>query len=186
MFDIPLNAYLIFVMDMLKPTSRRKNMKKFLLIVLVCLLAASTLFAADYKGASKKDSFGIGLNLGTNTGVIVNYGFGKFDLEAIVGFGFIGGNGLNAEVAGNFCLVDFAKGNFDGSMPLTIGAEGYLATNFDFFRFGALVPVKVAYTFPKFPMSLYIRVAPGIDFDCSNDFKPGFAFHGSLGATYNF
>lgn len=160
-------------------------MKKFLLIVMVCLLAVSGVFAASYKGASDKDSFGLGLNLGTNNGVIINYGLGKVDLEAIVGFGVINGS-LDVEIAGNYCLIDFAKGNFAGSMPLTVGAEGYLSTDFDYLGVGALVPVKLSYTFPKVPMTLYLRVAPGVYFQLVDEFDAGFGIHGSIGATYNF
>ena len=50
----------------------------------------------------------------------------------------------------------------------------------------ALVPVKLTYTFPKFPMSLYMRVAPGVGIQLVDAVKVSFGIQGSLGATYNF
>ena len=161
-------------------------MKKVLVIALVLLLSISTVFAASYKGASEKNSFSIGLNLGTNSGVVVNYGMGKFDIEGIVGFGLFN-KSLDAEVAFNYAILDIAKScKFDGYMPLTVGGEAYLSTDFNFFGVGGLVPVKIAYTFPKFPMTLYFRVAPGVFFDLTPNQDVKFGIHASLGATYNF
>lgn len=165
-------------------------MKKVLVIALVALLSVSALFAADYKGASKKDSFGIGLNAGTNSGVIVNYGMGKFDLEGIVGFGVLNGTGLDIEVAANYLIVDVAKeAKIDGKMPFTVGAEVGLLMGFKnsfSLRINVLAPLKLSYTFPKFPMSIYFRVAPGVGIPVVNGGTVGFAIESAIGATYNF
>ncbi len=166
-------------------------MKKILTFALVALLVVSSAFAAaSYKGASKKDSFAIGLNAGTNTGVIVNYGMGKFDLEGIVGFGFLNGSGLDVEAAANYSIIDVAKQcKFDGSMPFTVGLGTDLAFRFsDPFSMyvGVLVPLKLAYTFPKVPVSLFLRVAPGVNFQVVPELKASFGISGSIGATYNF
>lgn len=161
-------------------------MKKALVFVLVALLAVGTVFASA-KGASEKDSISVGLNLGTSNGAILNFGFGQFDLETIIGFGVINGSGLSVEVAGNFEVVDVAEQcNFAGSMPFTVGGEGYLSTDFDFLGMGALVPLKLTYTFPKVPVSLYFRFAPGVHFDIVPEFNVKFGVSASLGATYNF
>ncbi len=165
-------------------------MKKVVVIALVALLSVSSVFAASYMGASKKNSVAVGLNAGTNTGVVVNYGMGKFDLEGIVGFGVINGTGLDVEAAANYSIVDVAKEcKFDGSMPFTVGVGTDLAFRFsDPFKMyiGVLVPLKLAYTFPKFPMSLYIRVAPGVNLQVCDSFGASFGISGSIGATYNF
>ncbi len=166
-------------------------MKKILTIALVALLVVSSAFAAtSYKGASKKDSFAIGLNAGTNTGVIVNYGLGKFDLEGIVGFGVLNGSGLDVEAAANYEIIDVAKQcKFDGAMPFTVGLGADLAFRFsDPFSMyvGVLVPLKLTYIFPKVPVSLFLRVAPGVTFQVVPELNAGFVISGSIGATYNF
>lgn len=166
-------------------------MKRVAVIALVALLAVSSVFAASsYSGASKKNSVAVGLNAGTNTGVVVNYGMGKFDLEGIVGFGILNGTGLDVEAAANYSIVDVAKEcKFDGSMPFTVGVGTDFAFRFsDPFKMyiGVLVPLKLAYTFPKFPMSLYIRVAPGVNLQIRDEFGASFGISGSIGATYNF
>lgn len=167
-------------------------MKKLAVIALVALLSVSSVFASSslYKGASKKGSVSVGLNAGTNTGVVVNYGTGNFDIEGIVGFGVLNGSGLDVEAAASYSIVDVAEEcKFDGSMPFTVGLGADLA-----FRFsdplqmyvGVLVPLKLTYTFPKFPASLYIRVAPGVNIQVVDTLNASFGISGSIGATYNF
>lgn len=167
-------------------------MKKVFAVLLVVLLSVSALYAGlgdSYKGSSDKGSLAVGLNLGTNAGVVVNYGMGDFDLEGIVGFGLLNG-ALDVEAAANYEILDLAKDlKIKGSMPLTIGGEvGLWAKLSDPFLMGinALVPVKLTYTFPKFPMSLYMRVAPGVGIQLVDAVKFSFGIQGSLGATYNF
>lgn len=167
-------------------------MKKTLAILLVVMLSVSALYAGlgdSYKGASKKEALAVGINLGTNNGVAVNYGLGKFDLEGILGFGILNGT-LDAEAAANYKILDLAKElKIDGTMPLTVGFGGGLWAKFGQpFQMGinALVPVKVSYTFEDFPVNLYIRVAPGVGIQLVDSVKLSFAIQGSLGATYNF
>ena len=157
-------------------------MKKTLAILLVVMLSVSALYAGlgdSYKGASKKEALAVGINLGTNNGVAVNYGLGKFDLEGILGFGILNGT-LDAEAAANYKILDLAK-------ELKIGG-GLWAKFSQPFQMGinALVPVKVSYTFEDFPVNLYIRVAPGLGIQLVDSVKLSFAIQGSLGATYNF
>ena len=160
-------------------------MKKVALFILVAILSVSTVFAASY-GASKKDTLSIGLNLGSNNGVVINYGMGKFDLEGIVGFSLFNRN-MDIEIAANYALFDIAEmADFAGSMPFTVGAEGIISTDFKDFGVGAVVPLKLTYTFPKVPVSLYFSIAPGVMFNIVPDFDPKFYIPVSLGATYNF
>ena len=161
------------------------NMKKFALVAIVILLSVSTVFASAY-GASKKDALSIGLNLGSNNGVVVDYGMGKFDLEAIVGFSLFNKN-MDVEIAANYALFDIADmADFAGYMPFTVGAEGVISTNFKDFGVGATVPMKLAYTFPKVPVTLYFRVAPGVMFSIAPEWDVNLYVPVSLGATYNF
>lgn len=167
-------------------------MKKTVAILLVVLLSSAALFAGlgdSYKGASKKDALSVGLNLGTNAGVVVNYGMGDFDFEGIVGFGLLNG-ALEVEAAANYKILDLAKDlKIKGEMPLTVGGEvGLWAHLNQPFMMGvnALVPVKLTYTFPEFPMSLYMRVAPGVGIQLVDSVNVKFGIQGSLGALYNF
>ncbi|MDY5930697.1 MAG: hypothetical protein SPJ34_01550, partial [Candidatus Ornithospirochaeta sp.] len=59
--------------------------KKALLICLLAALLVSPVFADSTKGTEKDGSFGLGLNLGTNTGVGMKFGMGSFDVLANVG-----------------------------------------------------------------------------------------------------
>lgn len=170
-------------------------MKKALAVVLVVMLSVGSLFAAsDARGASKEGSFGVGANLGTDLGVYLDWGMGMFDLDVIAGFYpglFSKTIGVFGEVGANFAVVDFADvGDFAGSMPLSVGGAGLVA-----FQFGSifdmsvevLVPLKLEYTFPKVPVSLFLRLAPGLGFyNMVHEFGINFAFQGSIGATYNF
>ena len=162
------------------------RMKKAMVFVLVALMAIGSVFAVT-QGASKENTLGVGLNAGSNTGLILNYGMGKFDLEGIIGFGALNG-GLDVEVAANFEIVDVAREcNFPGKMPFTIGAEGYITTDFsNLFGLGVLAPFKLAYTFEDVPVSLFIKFAPGVVFYFAPEFSADFGFHAALGATYNF
>ncbi len=162
-------------------------MKKALVFVLVALLAVGMIFAGNAKGASKKDALSLGINVGTNNGVVVNYGFGKFDLESIVGFGVLNGTGLDIEVAGNFEVVDVAKEcRFDGAMPFTVGGEVFVQTDFKEVGLGVVAPLKLAYTFEDAPVTLYFRVAPGVYITFGENADVGFGVSAGLGATYNF
>ena len=167
-------------------------MKKALAILLVVLVSVSALYAGlgdSYKGASKKDALAVGLNLGTNAGVVLNYGMGDFDLEGIVGLSLLNG-AIDVEAAANYKILDLAKElDIDGSMPFTIGGEVALWANLNEpFKLGvsANVPFKLTYTFPKFPMNIYLRLAPGVGIQLVDSVNIGIAMQGSLGATYNF
>ena len=168
-------------------------MKKILALLIVVLLSVSAIYAGitdEYKGTMKKDALAVGLNAGTNSGVVVNYGMGDFDLEGIVGFSFINGSGLDVEVAANYEVADFSKDlKIKGSMPFTVGGEAGVWMKFgDAFKLGvnALVPLKVTYSFPKFPMNVYLRIAPGLELQIVDAINIGFGIQGSIGATYNF
>ena len=68
-------------------------MKKVLLaLILVALVLVPA--AAATERASKTD-LAVGLNLGTNNGVGIQYRMNDFDIIANVGFGFLGGNSLS-------------------------------------------------------------------------------------------
>ncbi len=169
-------------------------MKKTLVVLLVALLCVGTAFAAtsyrSYRGASKKDTLSLGLNIGTDSGFIVNYGMGKFDIEGVFAFGFINGKGLHVEGGVAYEIVDVAdECNFKGEMPFTLGGTLDLAVMFGdklWATLGVLVPAKLSYTFDNVPISLYLRLAPGLLISFKETVGVGFAMEGSIGATYSF
>ena len=58
-------------------------MKKALTVLLVLVaIVAMPLAAADSRGTSEEGAIGIGLNLGTNNGLGLKFGMGKFDIVA--------------------------------------------------------------------------------------------------------
>ena len=70
--------------------------KKVLVLLVVAILAITPAMAANSKGASEDGSVGIGLNLGTNTGLGLKFGMGKFDIFANIGLDMfsLGSDGL--------------------------------------------------------------------------------------------
>ena len=72
--------------------------KKVLVLLVIALMAAVPAMAASTRGAADDGSVGIGLNLGTNTGLGMKFGMGKFDIFADVGLSVIGGMGLGFDV----------------------------------------------------------------------------------------
>ena len=99
--------------------------KKVLLIALLVALLLAPLSAASIRGTENDGAVGVGLNLGTNMGVGLKFGFGDFDVLANIGldsFSLDGnGLGLGGDVAfsWNYYTID---GGRDLQFPLTVGA----------------------------------------------------------------
>lgn len=170
--------------------------KRVLIIALLIALILVPVSAASYRGSERDGAFGIGLNLGTNTGVGLKFGMGNFDILANVGllnFG-IGEDGLSMSgdvaVSYNVYTID---GGRNLEFPITVGLGA--TTSFHFgdpflFNLGVVVPVGIEYSFaqlnPDVPITVYLRLAPGVSLINGNDFKVGFAFAGYLGALWMF
>lgn len=167
-------------------------MKKTLLIVLVVLLLATPLFAASYNGVTKKNSVGVGLNLGTNTGVGMRFGMGDFDIIANVGLANFGvssnGIGISADAAVSYNVYTLAIEKLEFPVTVGLGANGsFYFGDTSAISIAALVPVGIEYTFDGAPITVYLRLAPGLSFNIvGSDFKLGFGFAGYLGALWNF
>ncbi len=173
-------------------------MKKVVLVVLLVALILAPVMAANnpmqkYSGATKKDSLGIGLNLGTNTGVGISYGMGKYDVIADIGLNNFGVYplSLRADCCFVYTLYDVVLSDDLGiskaTLPVTVGLAGAAGLTFaDDFQFGVsvLVPVGIQYTFDNFPCTLYLRIAPGLSLVDQSGFAIGFGFAGYIGALY--
>lgn len=168
--------------------------KKVLVILLVLVLAMSTVFAANTKGTTAKNSFGIGLNAGTNSGLALRFGMGKFDLQGDVGFALIG-KGLNVDfgAAFNFANVQFNDGaRRIGELAFTTGPMAGLLMKFSPFEIALDIDwvMAMSYEFAQIPLSLYLRLGGGVTlaFVDSKD-QPvifGGNFTGALGVLWTF
>ncbi len=166
--------------------------KKVLILLFVAILAAAPAMAASTKGSSSDGSFGIGLNLGTNTGLGMKFGMGKFDILANVGLANfnIGSNGFNlgGDVAVSYEVYDIhIKG--EHHMPITVGLGA--AMNFRFadqfgFDLSIVVPVGLEYQIPDVPIAFYLRLAPGLAIMENTNINLNFGFAGYIGVLWMF
>lgn len=106
--------------------------KKIALIAVIFALIMTPVFAAG--GVSEDNSMGVGLNLGTNTGVALRFGLGDFDVLANLGFDmlniFNGDFTLAGDAAAswNFYTIDGGRGL---EFPLTVGVGVNTAISFN-------------------------------------------------------
>ena len=165
--------------------------KKAIVLLIIAVLAITPAMAAP-RGSSSEGSVGVGLNLGTNTGLGLKFDMGKFDILANIGLmNFnIGADGFNlgTDVAVSYEVYDFDLGG-EHHMPLTLGLGAVMG--FDIgktfgFDLGLVVPVGIEYKIPDFPMSFYLRLAPGIGLVDNSSFRMHFAFAGYIGALWVF
>ena len=164
--------------------------KKVLLIALLVALILAPVTAASYRGSENDGAIGVGLNLGTNTGVGLKFGFGDFDVLANIGLDNFRFNpfSLGGDVAVSYEVYDFDFGR-GHHMPLTVGVGASMGFVFDdpfVFDLAVLVPVGISYQIPDFPMQFYLRLAPGLRLLEQTKFNLGFGFAGYIGALWMF
>ena len=164
-------------------------MRKVIIALLALMLIALPLTAGTI-GASKKDSVGLGLNIGTNTGLGVKYGFGDFDLLANIGLADFRVDpfalGVDAALSYQVYDIEIDRNNH---MPVTVGIGGNVNFVFDDkakIDVSLLVPVGIEYTFNKVPFNLYLRLAPGVQIFKNSDVDFGFDFQANIGVLYMF
>ena len=172
--------------------------KKVLVLLVVAALAILPATAADYRGTSKKGEWGVGLNLGTNTGVALKYGYGDFDIFGTVGFDFLNLNidpfqfSVGLDVGVTYQVYDIDLGG-KHHMPVTVGfmipvgfviSEGNGGFNVNL---GVVVLAGLEYEIPTVPLEFYLKagVGPGFKFGGSGfDMYP--AWSAGLGILYKF
>ncbi len=168
--------------------------KKIALVALIFAMLVTPAFAIG--GVSDDNSFGIGLNLGNNTGVGMRFGFGDFDVLANVGLAAFSlnssglGLGGDAAFSWNFYTIDGGRAL---EFPLTVGAG--VSSSFFFgenttVNLSVLFPVGVEYNFdqldPDVPITVYFRLAPGFTVLKANNPDVSFEMSAYLGALWNF
>ena len=171
---------------------KKKMKKKVLLIALLVALILAPVTAASYRGSEKNGTFGVGLNLGTNTGVGLKFGMGDFDILANIGLSNFQVSADRFSLAGDIAAsyevydVDFGKGHH---MPITVGGGvtmGFTIGEQFGLDLSVVVPVGVSYQIPDFPMQFYLRLAPGLMLLKQTEFKLDFGFAGYIGALWMF
>ena len=165
--------------------------KKVLILLVVAVLAIAPAMAAT-RGSSDDGSFGIGLNLGTNTGLGMKFGLGKFDVIANIGIDalHIGSNGigLGGDVGFNYEVYDIdIKGPHH--MPVTLGLMipmGFFFGDPFNMNLGVVLVAGLEYQIPDVPVLFYLRVGLGVNLLIAPEFKPDVGGAGSLGVLYVF
>lgn len=163
--------------------------KKIIAIVLVVALALCSLTAASTTGTSKKNAFSLGVGLGTNSGVAVKYGMGKFDLQANVGIVI-----RNSEVSFsgdvgafyNFYDINFKAGSSKQTISLTTGPLVGMNVQNGLFGLDAIWTIGAEYTFNKVPVTMFTKLGGGYGMVFADSVNGNFAFYGVLGAVYTF
>ena len=167
--------------------------KKIVAIVLIVALAVTGLFAAkSTNGTSKKGQFSIGAGVGTDVAVVAKYGMGKFDLQGDLSLDFLNGNALAVDCGGFYNFYDWnvVSGSLKAPqyISFTTGPLAKLIVNFNSgVGLGALWCVGAEYTFPKVPVTVFLKVGLGAKFDFSQGgVGTGVTGYGILGGLYNF
>ena len=170
--------------------------KKAIILLVVAALAIAPAAAAQYKGATDEGSWGVGLNLGTNTGVAIKYGYGDFDIFGNVVFDFLNlktdpfrfSIGVDVGLSYEVFDVDFGGGHH---MPITVGLlfpMGFIINESSLdFNLGVQAQAGIEYQIPKVPVSFYLRLGVGLDMLFgSSGITLGPGFSGGLGVLYVF
>ena len=168
----------------------REMKKKVLLVALLVALILAPVTAASYRGSEQDGAIGVGLNLGTNTGVGLKFGFGDFDILANIGLDNFGFNPfrLGGDVAVSYEVYDIdIKGPHH--MPVTLGLGAKMNFRFEDnfgFDLALVVPVGLEYQIPDVPVAFYVRLAPGISIMENTQININFAFAGYIGVLWMF
>ena len=163
--------------------------KKVIAIVLVFALAVTGLFAASTNGTSKKGEVSVGAGIGTDLSLVVKYGMGKFDLQGDLSLDFLSGNAFAVDCGAfyNFYNWNVVSGSLKAPqyISFTTGPLAKLIVK-DGISLGALWGVGAEYTFPKVPVTVFLKVGLGAKLGFGDTFSVGFTGYGILGGLYNF
>ncbi len=167
--------------------------KKVLLVAVLALLLLAPLTAASTRGTASDGSVGVGLNLGTNTGLGLKFGMGKFDVIANIGVDamHIGSNGvgLGGDIGAFYEVYDIEIDRRN-HLPVTVGLMAPMGFFFGeqfAMNVGVLAAAGIEYTIPDVPINLYLRLGFGVDLGITNNgVEAGFGFSGGVGALWMF
>lgn len=164
--------------------------KKIVAIVLVVALALTGLFAAQStSGTSKKGQVSVGAGIGTDLSVVAKYGMGKFDLQGDLSLDFLNGSSFAVDCGAFYNFYDWNVVSGSLKAPQYISfTTGPLAKIIikNGVGLGLLWGVGAEYTFPKVPVTLFLKVGLGAKIDFGDSVKAGVTGYGVLGGLYNF
>lgn len=165
--------------------------KKIIALVLVFALALCAVSAASTSGTAKKDAFSVGIGLGTNSGVAVKYGMGKFDVQGNVGIAI-----KNSKVAFSgdvgafydFYDINFNTGALTKTQTISLTTGPVVGLNVQDGSLGLDIvwTVGAEYTFGKVPVTMFLKLGGGYGMLFADSVNGGFTFYGVLGAVYTF
>jgi len=159
--------------------------KKIILIILVVLaltpLMAANSFSFDNILNNEKN-WGIGLNLGTSAGVIVE--LNNKDYDFYLNFGFdVYSSGFSGAVGVDYKITEFniEKAKFD----VGIGGEVPVIFTSEIIIIKGLFTGSVSYQFEEIPLKTYIRLGLGAKINIYKGIlEPSFG--GGIGVIYQF
>ena len=165
--------------------------KKIIALVLVFALALCAVSAASSTGTAKKNAFSLGLAGGTNNGVAVKYGMGKFDIQGVVGLAvnhnspsFFGSVGAFYDVYDiNFNTGALTKTQ---TISITVGPLVGFVLQENLFGLDFVGAVGAEYTFSKVPVTAFLKLGGGYSLGLSDGFNSRPIFYGVIGALYTF
>jgi len=168
-------------------------MKKFLILIIVLLLASS--LYAENGVTSNKDiktikvpidgRAKIGVILGSPIGATFGYRFSNwFETNFIAGYDFCCSNAGMVGINGLFTLVNIGAGKA-GVLPLSLGPQiNFLFGGYKPFMMDILADLRLEYTFRDIPLNLFGEFGAGIRLFDRNGVN--FAFNSGLGIRYVF
>lgn len=165
--------------------------KKVIALVLIFALALCSVFAQSTTGTSKKNAFSLGIGLGTNNGVALKYGFGKFDLQGNVGVKVVGGVQFCGDVGAFYNFYDwkFNTGTFTKTQTISFTAGPVCAISYKSNTLGidVLGVAGAEYTWSDVPVTMFLKLGAGYGMKIAqSSFTGSVAFYGVLGALYTF
>lgn len=141
------------------------------------IVAVLLVFSVALAPALAENTFSIGVNTGTETGVGARWQSGGFDLMGHFGWENykVSPFTLGGDLQGSYRVATIAKGH-SIEVPLTLGLG--ISTDVDMnglWNISANVPVGFEYALAEVPMTIYLRVAPGVRFYSDGAFDCAFS-----------
>lgn len=154
--------------------------KMILLALLVSALCITPLFA--------NGPFSIGVNAGTQTGIVTRYQMGSFDMMGNIGWEYFRTKpfAVGASFQGSYRILTIGKGH-SIEVPLTMGLGVSADVDMDNrWDCSVNVPIGFEYVLQEVPMTLFIRVAPGLRFLTGNEIGVAFSCEAFAGGIWRF
>lgn len=154
--------------------------KTVILVALVSALCLTPMFALG--------PFSIGVNAGTQTGLVARYQMGAFDMMGNIGWDYFRTKpfAVGASLQGSYRILTIGKGH-SIEVPLTMGLGMSADVDMDNrWNCSVNVPIGFEYALQEVPMTLFIRIAPGLRFLKGNEIGMAFSCQAFAGGLWRF